>query len=254
MREKDSKIDRSILRVVVGEPRGAELPNKVRRGVGGGVGWGDRAESSDAAGSSIHDVASDPRSARWWAKAAAEAGSKMSAETKGELRDRRRIESRQKWRRWDGDDGVDVEDGVDAGNTDRRETESVRTGGLEWGRMNPRKFSTKDRERFGGTSRTASSSSGFVMTDLGSELDGDSEQASGSEDGSSSTSARGLAFDPSREPVADEHWETTVGESNKQSGLGDTCSILVMQSNASVGGTLHSCALRVDLTVCVNST
>lgn len=89
-----------MLRVVVGDPRGAELPNKVRRGVGGGVGWGDRAEPSDAAGSStFHDVASDPRSARWWAKAAAEAGSKMSAETKGELRDRQRIESRQKRRR-----------------------------------------------------------------------------------------------------------------------------------------------------------
>jgi len=122
--------------------------------------------------------------------------------------------------------------------------------------MNPRKFSTKDRERFGGTSRPASSSSGFVMTGFESELDGDSEQASGSEDGSSSASASGLAFDPSREPVADEHWETTVGESNKQSGLGATpsCSTLVMQSNASVGGILHSCALRVDLTVCVNST
>ena len=152
---------------------------------------------------------------------------------------------------------MDVEDGVGAGNTDRRETESVRSGGVEWGRMNPRKFSTKDRERFGGTSRPASSSSGFVKAGLESELNGDSEQASGREDGSSSASASGLAaFDPSREPVADEHWETTVGESNKQSGLGatPTCSILVMQSSASVGGTLYSCALRVDLTVCVNST
>jgi hypothetical protein len=152
---------------------------------------------------------------------------------------------------------LDVEDDVDEGNTDRRETESVRSGGVEWGRMNPRKFSTKDRERFGGASRAASNSSGFAMAALESELDGDGEQASGREHGSSRASASGLAaFDPSREPVADEHWETTVGESNKQSGLGatPTCSTLVMQSNASVGGTLHGCALRVILTVCVNST
>jgi len=98
---------------------------------------------------------------------------------------------------------VDVDDGVGAGNTDRRETESVRTGGVVWGSMNPRKFSTKDRERFGGTSRAASRSSGFVTADLGSEPD--DEQVSGSEDGSSSVYSSGLAaFDPSREPVADE--------------------------------------------------
>jgi hypothetical protein len=92
---------------------------------------------------------------------------------------------------------VDVDEGVGAGHTERRETESVRTGGLEWGRMNPRKFSTKDRERFGG-------SSGFVTADLGSEPD--DEQVSGSEDGSSSVYSSGLAaLDPSREPEADEH-------------------------------------------------
>ena len=130
----------------------------------------------------------------------------------------------------------------------------MRTGGVEWGRINPRKFSIRERERFGGTSRAASRSSDFVTPDLGSELDG--EQASGSEDGSSSAPASGLAvFDPSREPVIDEHWETTVGDSNEQSGLGatPTCSTLVMQSNASVGGTLHDGALRVALTVCVIS-
>lgn len=115
--------------------------------------------------------------------------------------------------------------------------------------MKPRKFSTNDRERFGGTSRAASRSSDFVPIDLGSEPDG--ESVSGSEDGSSSASASGLvALDPSREPVADEHWETTVGESNEPSRLGTTtptCSTLVMQSNAR-GGTLASSTLRVTLT------
>ena len=136
------------------------------------------------------------------------------------------------------------------GNTESRETESVRTGGVVWGRMNPRKFSTRDLERFGGTSRAASRSSGFVTTDLWSEP-GD-KLGSASEVGSSSVSASGLAaFDPSREPVADEHWEAlpTVGESNKHSGLGTTptCSTVVIQSNASVGGALLCCALRVAL-------
>jgi hypothetical protein len=73
VREKDAKIERSILRVAVGEPRGAELPNKDRRGVGGGVRWEDEAEPTDAAGSSTFHgscgpddvVVSDPRSARW---------------------------------------------------------------------------------------------------------------------------------------------------------------------------------------------
>lgn len=113
--------------------------------------------------------------------------------------------------------------------------------------MKPRKFSTRDRERFGGTSRAASRSSGFV-DDLGSEP-GD-KLGSASKDGSSSVSASGLAVnDPSREPVADEHWEITVGESNKTSGPGTTptCSTLVMQSNASVGGALPGCTLRVAL-------
>jgi len=71
--EKDAKIERSLLRVAVGEPRGAELPNKDRRGVGGGVRWEVEAEPSDAAGSStFHEsrgpddvIVSDPRSARW---------------------------------------------------------------------------------------------------------------------------------------------------------------------------------------------
>ena len=124
----------------------------------------------------------------------------MSTETRGALRERRRIESRHEKRRWDGDDGEDVDDEVGEGNTERRETESVRIGGGEWGRMNPRKLSTKDRERFGGSSRAASRPSEH----LGSEPDG--EQVSGSEDGSSSASASGLAaLDPSRETVADEH-------------------------------------------------
>jgi hypothetical protein len=121
--------------------------------------------------------------------------------------------------------------------------------------MNPRKFSTKDRERFGGISRAASSSSGLVTAGLGSEVD--DEQASGNDDGSSSAPVSGLAaFDPSPEPVVDEHWETAIGESNKESGLGaiPTCSTLVMKSNASVGGILHGCALRVALTDGVNST
>lgn len=122
----------------------------------------------------------------------------MSAVMKGELRERYRMDSRQRIRRWEGDDGVD---GEGAGNTESRETESVRTGGVVWGRMNPRKFSTRDRERFGGTSRAASRSSGFVAADLGSEPGDELESAR-----SSSVSASGLAgFDPSREPVADEH-------------------------------------------------
>jgi hypothetical protein len=54
----------------------------------------------------------------------------MSDETKGELRERRRIDSRHEKRRCDGDDGVDVDNGVEAGNTEMRETESVRTGGV----------------------------------------------------------------------------------------------------------------------------
>ena len=150
---------------------------------------------------------------------------------------------------------MDVDDGEGAGNTESRETESVRTGGVVWGRMNPRKFSTRDRERFGGTSRAASRSSGFVAADLGSEPR--DELGSTNKDGSSSVSASGLAvFDPPREPVADEHWESTVGESNKHSGLGTTptCSTLVIQSSASVGGALLGCTLRVALTACVNST
>jgi hypothetical protein len=86
--------------------------------------------------------------------------------------------------------------------------------------------------------------------DLGSEPDG--RHVSGNEDGSSSASASGLAaLDPSREPVADEHWERTVGESNKPSGLGTggiitTCPAPVTQSNASTG-TLAGRALRVAL-------
>jgi hypothetical protein len=76
----------------------------------------------------------------------------MSEETKGELRERRRMDARHERRRWDGDEGVDVDDGVGAGNTERRETECVRNGGTEWGRMKPRKPSTNDRERLGGTS------------------------------------------------------------------------------------------------------
>jgi hypothetical protein len=129
----------------------------------------------------------------------------MSEETKGELRERRRMDVRHEKRRWDGDEGIDVDDdGVGVGSKERRETEYVRNGGVEWGRMKPRKLSTKDRERFGGTSRAASRSSVLVPKDLGSELDG--EQVSGSEDGSSSASASGLAaLEPSREPVADEH-------------------------------------------------
>ena len=80
-------------------------------------------------------------------------GSKMSEVTKGALRERRRIDARhERRRRWDGDEGLDVDDGVGAGNTERRETECVRNGGAGWGRMKPRKLSTKDRERFGGTS------------------------------------------------------------------------------------------------------
>lgn len=55
----------------------------------------------------------------------------MSAETKGELRERRRIDSRHERRRWDGDGGVDVGDEVGVGNTERRVTESVRIGGAE---------------------------------------------------------------------------------------------------------------------------
>jgi len=172
----------------------------------------------------------------------------MSAETKGELRERRRIVSRHERRRWDGDDGEEGEAGT--GNTERRETECVRKGGVEWGRMKPRKLSTNDLERFGGTSRAASRSSDFVPIDLRSEPDG--EQVSGSEVGSSSASASGLAeLDPSREPVADEHWETTVGEStNGPSRLGTTtptCSTFIMQSNAR-GGTLASSTLRMTLT------
>jgi hypothetical protein len=167
----------------------------------------------------------------------------MSAETKGELRERRRMVSRHERRRWDGDDGVEVDGEVGAGNTERRETESVRNGGVEWGRMKPRKLSTNDRERFGGTSRAASRSSDFVPKNLGSE-----PEVSGSEDGNSSASASGLAeLDPSREPVADEH---TVGESNELSRLGTTtptCSTFMMQSNAR-GGTLACCTLRVALT------
>jgi hypothetical protein len=115
--------------------------------------------------------------------------------------------------------------------------------------MNPRTFSTKDRERFGGTSRTSSRSSGLGPRDLGSEPD--DEHVSGREDGSSTASVSGLAaFDPTREPVDDEHWETTIGESNKPSGLGTsdttpTCSTLVIQSNASAKGTtLSGRALR----------
>ena len=76
----------------------------------------------------------------------------MSEETKGELRERRRMDARHETRRWDGDEGVDVDDGVGAGNTERRETECVRNGGTEWGRMKPRKLSTNDRERLGGNS------------------------------------------------------------------------------------------------------
>jgi hypothetical protein len=54
----------------------------------------------------------------------------MSAETKGELRERRRIDSRHERRRRDGDDEVDVDGEEGAGNTERRETESVRIGGV----------------------------------------------------------------------------------------------------------------------------
>ncbi len=97
----------------------------------------------------------------------------MSEETKGELRERRRMDVRHEKRRWDGDEGVDVDDGgVGAGSKERRETEYVRNGGVEWGRMKPRKLSTKDRERFGGTS-PARRSSVLVPKDLGSELDGE---------------------------------------------------------------------------------
>jgi len=123
--------------------------------------------------------------------------------------------------------------------------------------MKPRKLSTKDRERFGGTSRGASRSSVLLPKDFGSE--GDGEHVSGSEDGSSSASASGLAaLDPPREPVPDEHWEmTVVGESNNPSGLGTggtiaICSALITQSNPSTG-TLTGRALRVALTDWVRS-
>ena len=49
-------------------------------------------------------------------------GSKISEETKGKLRERRRIDVRHERQRWDGDEGVDVDDGVGAGNTESRET------------------------------------------------------------------------------------------------------------------------------------
>ena len=181
--------------------------------------------------------------------AGAVAGPIISAETKGELRERRRRDSRQRLRRRTGDDG---EDG--AGNRGRRETESVRTGGLELGRINPRKLSIKDRERFGGSdSRAASRSSEPVSIDLSSEPDG--EEESGREGGNSSTSDRGLAaLEPARDPVVDEHWEITIGESNKPSVLGTmvgtpSCSTLVMHSSTSAGDTLPCNALRAGLIV-----
>jgi len=119
----------------------------------------------------------------------------------------------------------------------------VRTGGFELGRMNPRKLSTKDRERFGGTSRKVSRSPAFLGTDL------DGEHESG---GSSSASANGLAaLELPRDPVIDEHWEVTIGESNKSPGLCTRetipSSTLVMHSSASAGGPLSGCGLREDL-------
>jgi len=107
--------------------------------------------------------------------------------------------------------------------------------------MNPRKLSTKDLERFGGASRAARRSSDFGSGGLISEID---EPMMGTVDGNSSASTSGLvAFDPSREPVDDEHCEMTNGESKKQSGLGasgttPTGSTVVTQSNASGGGSL----------------
>lgn len=93
-------------------------------------------EASSTAGSSaLHgwrwvDGVAPANSARCRACAVAVVGSTISAVTKGELRERRRMESRQRIRRWEGDDDGDVDDGEGAGNTESRETESVRTGGV----------------------------------------------------------------------------------------------------------------------------
>ena len=119
----------------------------------------------------------------------------------------------------------------------------MRMGGFELGRMNPRKLSTKDRERFGNTSREVSRSPAFVSWGL--ETDGEQESS-----GRSSASANGLAaLELPRDPVTDEHWEVTIGESNKSPGLGTTTpsSTLVMQSSASTGGPLSGCGLRADM-------
>lgn len=121
----------------------------------------------------------------------------------------------------------------------------MRTGGFELGRMNPRKLSTKDRERFGGTSRRVSRSPAFASWGLGTGLDG--EQESG---GSSSASANGLApLELPRDPVTDEHWEVTIGESNKSLGLcvrGTIPSSTPVNSSASIGGPSFGCSLRAD--------
>jgi len=113
-RENDSKMERSMLRGTVGEPRGAGAqPNRVRLGAvagGDGVDCNDGSERPPTGASMFHGkcwpgaIVADADGlcsalCRESAAAAAATGSKMSDETKGELRERRRIDARHENRR-----------------------------------------------------------------------------------------------------------------------------------------------------------